>query len=71
MKTNILRTIVNRIKENRFNFENVMKKGSYYGNRCNINPLFCSYGQIGYAIYTDFGEIEFDFEMNKINVYAN
>lgn len=71
MKTNILQTIVKRIKSGKFNFDNVMKKQSYYGVECNIMPLYCSYGMIGYKIFIGEHIIEFDFEINKINVYAN
>lgn len=70
MKANVLHTIEKRIKANRFNFENVMQKRSYMGKRCDINPLFCSYGQIGYTINMDSGHIEYDFEMNTIKVHS-
>lgn len=67
MKT-IINTICKKIKSNKFNFENVMERGSYYGKRCNVMPLFCSYGQIGYTIETDFGTLEYDYEFNKITL---
>lgn len=70
MKT-IINTICKRIKLGKFNFENVMKKGSYYGVECNVMPLYCSYGMIGYKIFVGEDMIEFDFELNKINVYAD
>lgn len=70
MKT-IINTICKRIKSGNFNFENVMKKGSYYGVKCNVIPLYCSYGMIGYKIFVGEDMIEFDFELNKINVYSD
>ncbi len=70
-KHTILDTIISKIKSGRFNFENVMKKGSYYGIVCNIMPLFCSYGKIGYKIFVGDDMIEVDLELNKINLYAD
>lgn len=69
MKT--IELIYKRVKSGRFNFENVMKKGSYYGKDCNVMPLFCSYGLIGYKIFVGNDMIEVDFELNKINLYAD
>ena len=63
--------IYKRIKSGKFNFENVMKKGSYYGVNCNVMPLFCSYGMIGYKIFVGNDMIEVDFELNKINLYTD
>ena len=67
----ILDTIISKIKSGRFNFENVMKKGSYYGKDCNVMPLFCSYGLIGYKIFVGQDMIEVDLELNKINLYTD
>lgn len=67
----MIELIYKRIKSGKFNFENVMKKGSYYGVNCNIMPLFCSYGMIGYKIFVGNDMIEVDFELNKINIYAD
>lgn len=67
----IIELIYKRIKSGKFNFENVMKKGSYYGVNCNIMPLFCSYGMIGYKIFVGNDMIEVDFELNKVNIYAD
>lgn len=63
---NILDTIINRINKGNFDFKSVMKKRTFYGHRCEINPLFCSYGQIGWSIYTDFGNIQYDYELKTI-----
>lgn len=64
----IVDTIIKRIKSNKFDFESVMRKGSFFNKRCQIVPLFCSYGQIGYSIYTDYGNVQYDYELNKIKV---
>lgn len=64
MKT-IIKTICKRIESGKFNFENVMKRRSYYGVECDVMPLFCSYGQIGYTVTTRYGIIEYDFELKK------
>ena len=63
----IANQIFNSIKAGRFNFLNVMRKSTYYGKKCNVDPLFASYGQIGWKINTDEGEILFDYELNKIS----
>lgn len=70
MKT-IINTICKRIESGKFNFENVMKRKSYYGVECNVMPLYCSYGMIGYKIFVGEDMIEYDFELNKLNVYAD
>ena len=52
----------------KFNFEDVMRRRSYYGVPCDVMPLFCSYGQIGWSVYIDGNKIEYDYELNKITV---
>ena len=68
MRANILQTIEKKIRAERFNFENVMRKRTYFGKRCNIDPAFCSYGQMVWRINTDFGEIIYDYELKRINI---
>lgn len=65
---NILERIINNINKGKFNFESVMRKGFYYSERCCVTPLFCSYGQIGYKINTDFGSVLYDYEKNEIEI---
>lgn len=60
--------VINAIKCMKFNFEDVMRRRSYYGVPCDVMPLFCSYGQIGWSVYIDGNEIEYDYELNKITV---
>ena len=42
----------------------------YYGHQIAVGPLFCSYGQIGVIIsfpYQNIDDIQWDWELNKIN----
>lgn len=64
----IINRITKAIKNGKFNFERVQNKGTYYNYKCIVEPLFCPYGQIGYTIYTDFGEIQYDYELNNIKL---
>ena len=58
------------IQKGRFNFQK--QDRTYYGVEIHILPLFCSYGQIGYKIYFQGGEIIYDYEFKttKINNYG-
>lgn len=60
--------VINAIKRGKFNFENVMSRKSYFGEFCDVKPLFCSYGQIGWSAYICGKEIQFDYELNKIKL---
>ena len=46
---------MNRLKQaiesDRFAWENYLNGGTWHGIMLQTEPLFCSYGQIGYSIY--------------------
>lgn len=64
----LLHRIHRAVINNKFNFEKVMQKKTYFGFMCNVVPLFCSYGQIGYVVNTRFGQVICDFDLNKIEI---
>ena len=55
----------------RFAWEKYVSGGTWYGMSIQTMPLFCSYGQIGFQVWSPFGEsfsgnISWDWERNKI-----
>ena len=53
------------IKAGRFSF--AYGEREWYGTRLIVEPLFCSYGKIGYSVYVfGYGTIHYDYELNKI-----
>lgn len=64
----LLLRIYKAVLNDKINFEKVMMKKSYYGSMCNILPLFCSYGQIGYVVSTQHGKVICDLDLNKIKI---
>lgn len=63
-----LKRILNAIRNRRFAFEKYYNKRTFFGVSIQVQPLFCSYGQIGYVITSKEFNITYDFEFNKINV---
>lgn len=58
------------IKARRFSF--AYGEREWYGIRLIVEPLFCSYGQMGYAIYVyDYGTILYDYELDEITEDIN
>ena len=54
------------IKSGRFSF--AYGERLWHGLKIDVGPLFCSYGQIGYAIYVyDYGTIHYDCELDTID----
>lgn len=64
----MIERLIKAIKRGNFDFETVMAKKSYFGAPCNITPLFCSYGQIGWCIYIDGKNLVYDYEMNNFSI---
>lgn len=46
-----LKRLCNAILEDRFNEENYRQKRSWYGKEIMTEPLFCSYGAIGFSVH--------------------
>lgn len=62
--------LIKAIKSGRFAWEKYYGGGRWYGVRIQVMPLFCSYGQIGFTIYSPYGEsfngtIKHDWELNQ------
>ena len=58
--------LARNIERGLFSFQ--LNDRMYYGYMINVMPLFCSYGQIGYVITTPFGQLKYDYELNKIDI---
>lgn len=65
--------LIKAIKSNRFNWKKYTGGGWWYGMRIQTQPLFCSYGMIGFSVFSPHGEsfnetIEYDWEFKKLEV---
>lgn len=56
------------IKAGRFAWEKYVSGGMWHGMHIQTMPLFCSYGQIGFSVWSPCfdGTIRYDWELNKI-----
>lgn len=68
-----LKRLCNAILEYRFNEEKYRQKRSWYGKDIMTEPLFCSYGKIGFTIivyenYDQFCTISCDFDLGKLTI---
>lgn len=66
MKKWLLR-ISKAIKTGRFSLEYGSR--AWYGRQIYVQPLFCSYGQMGYTISVNYGKagtLKYDFEMETL-----
>lgn len=65
--------LCNAILKGRFNEENYRDRKSWYGKKIMTEPLFCSYGKIGFKVdvyenYDHFCEIQWDGELKELNI---
>lgn len=66
-----IKRLFNAIKNGKFNWERYLQRQTWYGIDVMTQPMFCSYGQIGYEtyIYDERGwhieTISHDWDMNK------
>lgn len=56
-----------------FNWHKYCTPQSYFGCDICVQPLFCSYGQIGFSLYFPYSskpmpEIEYDWELHKLTL---
>ena len=70
---NYLKRLCNAILADRFNDENYRQKGYWYGKEIMTEPLFCSYGTIGFSVMVyendrHFCTIEFDGDLSKLTI---
>ena len=62
------------ILEDRFNDENYRRRNSWYGREIETQPLFCSYGTIGFTalVYdlngSHFCDVEWDGDLGKLTI---
>ena len=72
MKKYLIR-LCKAILEDRFNYKNYLNRGSWYGKDIMTEPLFCSYGKIGFSVlvyenYDHFCTVKWDYEMEKLTI---
>lgn len=61
------------ILEDRFNEENYRQKRSWYGKDIQTEPLFCSYGMIGFSVlvyknYDHFCTVKWDGDLKELDI---
>lgn len=66
-----LHRLCRNILSGRFNWHKYCTPQSYFGRDICVQPLFCSYGQIGFSLYFPYSsepmpEIEYDWELHKL-----
>lgn len=65
--------LIKAIKAGRFNWEKYLGGGYWHGMRIQTQPLFCSYGVIGFTCFSPYGwsfdeTIVYDFEFKKVEI---
>jgi hypothetical protein len=68
-----LNRLCNAIRAGRFNDENYRQRKSWYGKDIMTEPLFCSYGTIGFSVmvydcYEHFCTVQWDGELHKLTI---
>lgn len=68
-----LKRLCKAILEDRFNEENYRQKRSWHGKDIMTEPLFCSYGKIGFSVlvyenYDHFCTIQYDGDLEELNI---
>lgn len=68
-----LKRLCNAILEDRFNDENYRTRRSWYGKDIMTEPLFCSYGKIGFSVlvyenYDHFCTVQWDGDLKELNI---
>jgi hypothetical protein len=69
-----LKRLCDNIVAGSFNYENYLSPRSYYGVDIDTMPLHCSYGQMGFVVYTHFPysilqcKIEYDWEKKEVTI---
>ena len=62
--------LIKAIQSKRFAWEKYLDGGYWHGMRIQTMPLHCSYGLIGFTLYSPYGEsfrgvLKHDFELEK------
>lgn len=68
-----LKRLCNAILADRFNNENYRSRKSWYGKDIMTEPLFCSYGTIGFSVmvydgYDHFCTVKWDYDMEELTI---
>lgn len=65
-----LNILCKNILSDKFNEKNYRAGREYYGRYIETQPLFCSYGCIGYSVSVEYGEYEvkYDYEMAELKI---
>ena len=69
-----LKRLCKAILEGRFNDENYRRRNSWYGREIETQPLFCSYGTIGFTVSvydlngSHFCDVEWDGDLGKLTI---
>lgn len=68
-----LKRLCKAILEDRFNEENYSQRRSWYGKDIMTEPLFCSYGKIGFSVlvyenYDHFCTVQWDGDLKELNI---
>lgn len=68
-----LKRLCNAILADRFNDENYRSRKSWYGKDIMTEPLFCSYGTIGFTVsvydcYEHFCTVQWDGDLHKLTI---
>lgn len=68
-----LKRLCKAILEDRFNEENYRQRRSWYGKDIMTEPLFCSYGKIGFSVsvyenYNHFCTVQWDGDLNELSI---
>lgn len=67
------RRLINSILANRFAWQRYLNVGTWHGLSIQTKPLFCSYGEIGFSVFSPYGEsfketITYDWELETITI---
>lgn len=66
-QTRFARTIRRAILSGRFNYENHLMPGTWYGYEIQTQPMFASYGQIGFSVFgRGLPEVTWDWELKQM-----
>lgn len=68
-----MKRLVNAIRAGRFNWERYVSGGTWHGLSIQTQRLVCSYGVIGYQVFSPYGEsfrgtIEYDWELDELTM---
>lgn len=68
-----IRRLCRNIINGHFNWRRYRTAKSYFGRYICVQPLFCSYGQIGYSVYFPHSrepmpDVEYDWELHRLTL---